>query len=141
MVEALIEILRPLFPWRGKDGRDAQREAKAMTCPSTSGWVCVPWKRASWSNRAYSGQPCCRQWAVSRSQSQRERWAALPQAPQTAPQSARVVSTSSRGPASKGRSSMTSKASSSAVPAATSGRYQPAGGAVRRTRRTAAKAP
>ena len=36
---------------------------------------------------------------------------------------------------------MTSPAASAAVPAATSGSYQPAGGAARRTRRTAAKAP
>ena len=67
--------------------------------------------------------------------------AALIHAPHTDPQRARVVSTSRRGPPSSGRSSMTSKASSSAVPAATSGRYQPAGGALRRTRRTASKAP
>ena len=132
MVETFIEILRPVFPWRGKDRRDPPRDRqKRMTCPNTSECVCVPWKRESLSNWAYAGVPCCRQRVSSRSQSQRARRAALPHAPHADPQSARVVSTSSLGPASSGRSSMTSKASSSIVPSATSGRYQPAGGAAR----------
>ncbi len=33
MVEALMEILRPVFPRRGKDWRDAQRQAKADDLP------------------------------------------------------------------------------------------------------------
>jgi len=52
MIEAFVEVLRPVFSRRGEHGRDAQQKAEPDDLSQHVRWVCVPWKRESLSNWA-----------------------------------------------------------------------------------------